>query len=523
MMKLVRVLVVFSLLSTTALAQPAQQSVSEAPPAQSVAIETVCDDRKDDDGDGLTDCADADCFEAGHCEAGGQLEQTQQLCSDWIDNDADGEIDCDDTDCQQADIPYCAGSADIQNRIAAEQDARQTMPEVKKGMNLEDLLGSGADNNGERNDYLCSDGVDNDADGRVDCADFGCRFDPEVSVCTKRPSISFSVVAAAGLVLDLSDLDDPNPDVRFTRIQMRAIGSIPTIDNSFFLFSFRLEKTPRLTFVNFQLPIAKTGHFFAVNSGGGTISSGPIVSIGKFPLLERPFYLYRAFEGGNGAALEVFGPILRNGVLNYRSFVAGGEGFFNGNVGGKFFRDERENFTWAAGAQIAYTPIGFYDRYDTLYLYTPVDRALSFRVGAKYEEREIERFPALNMQGIYRHGRFLLKLEGYGKYLYDFEAAQFSWNALTSILLVPKKFMFAADVGSFGSQDFEKLPTTGFDSLLRRPLDEFQWRVALHWYFFRNIGVLSAVYSDLFIERNPDRPQDARRERLFRLETQFRF
>ncbi|MEZ4287494.1 MAG: hypothetical protein R3A47_04990 [Polyangiales bacterium] len=35
----------------------------------------------------------------------------------------------------------------------------------------------------------------------------------------------------------------------------------------------------------------------------------------------------------------------------------------------------------------------------------------------------------------------------------------------------------------------------------------------MHWYFFRNIGVLSAVYSQTHIEHNPDYPDDPRKER----------
>ena len=31
-----------------------------------------------------------------------------------------------------------------------------------------DLIGAGSDQDGERNDYLCSDGIDNDNDGKID-------------------------------------------------------------------------------------------------------------------------------------------------------------------------------------------------------------------------------------------------------------------------------------------------------------------------------------------------------------------
>jgi hypothetical protein len=37
------------------------------------------------------------------------------------------------------------------------------------------------------------------------------------------------------------------------------------------------------------------------------------------------------------------------------------------------------------------------------------------------------------------------------------------------------------------------------------------------------VGVLSALYRDRTIERNPDRPADVTREQEFSLEAQFRF
>lgn len=75
----------------------------------------------DDDVDGLTDCADPDCFAEPNC--------SEALnCFDGIDNDVDGLIDCLDDDC--ASDPGCT--------------------------------------------EICDDGLDNDGDGLVDCADNTC-------------------------------------------------------------------------------------------------------------------------------------------------------------------------------------------------------------------------------------------------------------------------------------------------------------------------------------------------------------
>ncbi|MEZ4257398.1 MAG: hypothetical protein R3A78_17065, partial [Polyangiales bacterium] len=86
-----------------------------------------------------------------------------------------------------------------------------------------------------------------------------------------------------------------------------------------------------------------------------------------------------------------------------------------------------------------------------------------------------------------------------------------------------KNLFLAADVGSYKASEFKKLPVGGFDSELRRPLDEFQFRTALHWYYWRNIGVLTLLYKHDVIEKNPDNPTDPRINREIHLETQFRF
>ncbi len=62
-----------------------------------------CEDGRDNNGNGLTDCADPACFGFKGCpvndnEMGPQHEE--DLCIDDIDNDHDGKIDCADPDCE---------------------------------------------------------------------------------------------------------------------------------------------------------------------------------------------------------------------------------------------------------------------------------------------------------------------------------------------------------------------------------------------------------------------------------------
>ncbi|MBW2463735.1 MAG: hypothetical protein JRH11_18940 [Deltaproteobacteria bacterium] len=513
---------------------PPPPQVVDPPTAEARPIrETVCDDRQDDDGDGLADCADADCFGNPICEAGGNTERNNDRCSDWIDNDGDGAVDCDDDECSGPGITVCQGSYTGPNEGGSTTGMGvDDIPELTGDMTVEDLIGNFGDADGERNDYLCSDGMDNDGDGRVDCADFGCRFDPQVTVCQGDPGFRFSVVtgisasynfeenalAPGGSVPNTQDFGD----VRFRRVQVRALGSIPMINNSFFLLNLRLENSPRLTFMVFQVPLGDTGHYVNVNSGSGGLSSGLIISTSKQPLLDPPFYLFNGFEQNNGAAAEFGGPLIGN-TLRYRVFGAGGSGFFNGNVGGAFFRDDTRNFAWNAGGQLHLNILGSYDRFDTPYLYTPVPATLAILVGGKYDQRPRERFPAVNAQAVFEFSRFHARVESYSKYVLDYGGSfQTAWNAQLSVLAIPRWLMFAGDIGGFYPSEYGE-GEPDFDSALRRPIQQFQWRVAAHWFWFRNIGLLSLMYRESRFEQNPDRAQDNTLEREMRLEAQFRF
>ena len=58
-----------------------------------------CDDKVDNDEDGLVDCLDDDCAIAAPCFE----NQGGETCSDGDDNDGDGVLDCSDPDCVEAD------------------------------------------------------------------------------------------------------------------------------------------------------------------------------------------------------------------------------------------------------------------------------------------------------------------------------------------------------------------------------------------------------------------------------------
>lgn len=128
----------------------------------------LCTDGKDNDGDRRTDCFDSDCGRLTGEEGlliqqfcGAESEDTQERCSDGIDNDFNGYTDCDDFSCSrnenQGIVQFCE---DLAAQEAAAQGGEP-----------------------EESDAACSDGIDNDNNGFVDCDDFGCSRNEAVTVC----------------------------------------------------------------------------------------------------------------------------------------------------------------------------------------------------------------------------------------------------------------------------------------------------------------------------------------------------
>lgn len=487
-------------------APPAAPSASEPPPAPPAEAakpdhETNCHDRIDNDGDTVVDCADADCYNDPQCKPSGVPEKSNSLCTDFIDNDGDGAIDCEDSDCQGPGITACKGSykAGAAGAGASTNELPMDLPDLGQGISVEELIGRGGDKDGERNDELCSDGIDNDGDGRVDCADFGCRFDPSVTVCTGNPGVRFSVVAQVSQIHffeQQANASQPKDDTRFTALQLRALGPIKGLQNSFFLLSMRAEKTPRLTFAMFQIPVGHSGHYLNINSGGGGLTAEGIRSVAKAPLVDPAYYMLSSFEQGNGAAAEFGGPVDKTGTVMFRTFVAGGAGTWSGNLGGRYFKDNNTNFTYAAGAQVTLNAVGHWNRYDNPILYVPVPLTVAVNLGGKYDQRAVERYPAGNAQLFMRWKRLSLSAETYVKRELEFSSTQTAFNVTAGVLLWPKNFFLAADYGQYRAGNLENPPAdiSATGSAVQAQRDEQDARAALHWFFYQNVGVLTALY-----------------------------
>ena len=139
--------------------------------------DVVCDDRYDNDADGLIDCEDEDCALTAPCtglrvsdpclqgvtghvhgcgenagEAGGDDPAT---CSDGIDDDLDGHVDCQDKDCAFAE--NCRGHGHHGGGDGGDQ---------------REQVGEGGQT------ASCDDQQDNDDDGDTDCEDSECSSAP---------------------------------------------------------------------------------------------------------------------------------------------------------------------------------------------------------------------------------------------------------------------------------------------------------------------------------------------------------
>ncbi len=465
----------------------------DVPPPVS-ATETQCGDGQDNDGDTVYDCGDADCKDDRACQPGGN-ETGEAACHDWVDNDDDGYVDCDDFDCNGTET--CKGSWDSAAGVGVAGGAGGPGDvKVGRGQTEADLLGKNGDNDGERDNIVCADGIDNDNDGRTDCDDLGCKLSSEVTVCQPSSNFRLSVVAR---VAQSFDVQEKKSNTEFDVLQLRALGEMPFIQNSFFLISTRLEKTPRVVFAMFQVPLGKKGHYMNVNSGGGGLSLELVRSVHKRMLADPAYYVYNAFEQGNGAAIEFGGPIDKRGKYLYRTFLGGGSGRFAGNIGGTFFPDNNNNYTFSAGAQFWMNFVGYYNRWDTPFIYTPSPLAVALAVGGKYDQRSQERYPATNVQFIVRWRRLQFSAENYTKRELVFKNWQTAYNVQLGVLAVSKRLMFAADFGQYLATKFEDPPAVlGYD--LRRQIQELQYRAAAHVYLWRDVLYLTAIWRDRRLE-----------------------
>ena len=161
--------------------------------------ETSCADGRDNDENGMTDCADPSC-EGRSCGDGCtcvSLMKRETVCSDGLDNDGDSKIDCQDSDCEGSE---CGTGCLCGGGIKQETDCTDNADNDGDGMTDcadSDCMGVGCKaapftfvcggagmcqcNGGnpqpEDAGVSCRDGIDNDCNGAIDCADQACDLE----------------------------------------------------------------------------------------------------------------------------------------------------------------------------------------------------------------------------------------------------------------------------------------------------------------------------------------------------------
>ena len=126
----------------------------------------------DADRDNVRDvpCGGPDCHPNNPLAPGRRIngEFVESDCFDNIDNDCDQLIDCRDTNCNQSQqfCPQC--DLDNDGILAFECDGTDCHPQ--DSTRPEGTIG----NDGEYHETSCDDGVSNDCDEAIDCADSDC-------------------------------------------------------------------------------------------------------------------------------------------------------------------------------------------------------------------------------------------------------------------------------------------------------------------------------------------------------------
>ena len=160
----------------------------------------LCNDGSDDDGDGLIDCTDPDCSSSPYCVSptcgNGSLDPGEE-CDDGNTQNGDGcRADCTLETCgdgvldpgEECDpaIPGAGDDCDDSCQLGTCGDGVLGPDEDCDDGNTQSGDGCSSSCQVEEPESDCSNGVDDDSDGLVDCADPDCAGDHD---CTPVPEV----------------------------------------------------------------------------------------------------------------------------------------------------------------------------------------------------------------------------------------------------------------------------------------------------------------------------------------------
>jgi hypothetical protein len=196
--------------------------------------EAACSDGCDNNGDNFIDCMDFDCAGIGSCPAMG-VESNNLMCQDGLDNNNNGSIDCEDFDCEELSActreqsnKLCSDGADSDGDMMTDCDDPDCDAEgivvcdngtpTGVPMNMWTMLANAE----------CSNDVSDDANMFIDCGDFACLGNPEVTFCKDLPSENTNAACSNGM----DDDEDGQIDCADNRCRREGIvvcnGMTPT-------------------------------------------------------------------------------------------------------------------------------------------------------------------------------------------------------------------------------------------------------------------------------------------------------
>ena len=140
--------------------------------------DAACSDGFDNDGDGFIDCDDFDCTDSAPSCGGGPGTDGTAEDNDAACHDGNGFTDCDDFDCSMNPmVTVCSENTDELCSDGIDNDGDGFIDCGMAGTEPDfDCIGT-APCGAEDTPALCSDGIDNDNDGFIDCGDAGTEPD----------------------------------------------------------------------------------------------------------------------------------------------------------------------------------------------------------------------------------------------------------------------------------------------------------------------------------------------------------
>ena len=136
----------------------------------------TCENSRDDDCDGASDCDDTDCRARPACSSTCTVRERLADCGDGRDNDCDGATDCFDEDCDAAEAcivepPVCVPTFFVEWPCegGVDDDCDDLIDCDDPDCRMPGLCGCAS------HEYICFGETDDDCDGRTDCADEDCE------------------------------------------------------------------------------------------------------------------------------------------------------------------------------------------------------------------------------------------------------------------------------------------------------------------------------------------------------------